>query len=84
MSLTIFAAFLTLMVLNLNRPVSDCPTDLNNDRKTDNADLMILLGAIGNECKCNMCKCPTDLNGDNVTDTCDLQLLKKVMDTKCN
>jgi len=39
------------MLVNYSSGVQDCPTDINNDGKTDNVDFLQLLGKFNQNCK---------------------------------
>jgi hypothetical protein len=56
-----------------------CPTDINNDGVTSQADLNLLLAKYGQSCTC-----PEDINGDGVVSAADLNLLLAKFGTSCN
>jgi hypothetical protein len=56
-----------------------CPTDINNDGVTSQADLNLLLAKYGQSCTC-----PEDINQDGVVSAADFNLLLLKFGTSCN
>jgi hypothetical protein len=55
-----------------------CPTDINRDGITNNADLSLLLKKFGQSCKCR-----EDVSGDGIVSAKDLGLLLQNFNVRC-
>lgn len=55
-----------------------CPTDINRDGITNNADISLLLQKFGQSCHC-----PEDVSGDGLVSAKDLSLLLMNFNRQC-